>query len=366
MTERQRLQAVLSGRIPDCTPWYGDLSWWYAAHSARGTLPEAYSGDEGYLRMHRDAGVGIYLFAPMLWTETYDDTVEMVVSREGTQTVTVLRTPVGQVRSVLEDLPESGTSAYVEHFVKCPQDLRVMEYAFTHRRMEPAYAAFQDCDCRWGDAGMAAVLTPVCTSALQTLMTRWAGVETTIALWADARPDLERTIGVLQESDDPIFDLICHGPGRLVVFPENLSGEITSRWMLRTYALPYWRRRLGQLHDAGKLAGIHNDGTLRGSLPILMEAGFDFIESVTPAPVGDMTLEEIRDATAGCVLIWGGLPGALFSPITSHTMFDEFVRHVLSTFPLDSRFVLRVADQVPPDAHFERVCRVREILDGLR
>ncbi len=364
MNERERLVAVLEGGTPDRTPWYGDLSWWHTAHCEAGDLPDEYArGDRGYLKMHADAGVGIYLYAPMLWTQAYDASVTETVTVAGTATISTLSTPVGRVRSVTAGLPGSATSAIVEHYVKVPDDLHVMQYAWTHRTVAPNYAAFRSCDDLWGDQGMACALAPIATTALQTLMTRWAGVETTVRLWAYAREDLERTIGVVQEADDAVFDLICAGPGRCVAFPENLSGEVTGRRLLRDYAMPYWRRRIGQLHAAGKRVGIHNDGTLRGSLPLLIEAGFDFVEAATPAPVGDMTPAEIRHMTEGRITVWGCLPGALFSPTTPEGVFISFVEEVLGTFRGNARFVLGVADQVPPDASFDRIALVRRILD---
>ncbi len=365
MTERERLLAVLRGRTPDRTPWYADLSWWYSAHQARGDLPREWAdAGDGYLQMHRDLGAGIYLYAPMVWTEEVGATVQAEVRTEGPYTTSTLTAPAGQVRSVTQELPESGTSAYVEHYVKTPADLRVMEYAFTHRTVRPNYAEFERCDAAWGDDGMACVLSPVCTSALQTLLSRWAGVETTIALLADARDDLERTLDAIQRSDDAIFDLICAGPGEYVEFPENLSGEVTGRRLIQRYELPYWRRRIAQLHAAGKRVGIHNDGTLRASLPLLVEAGFDVVESVTPWPVGDMTLDGIRAVTEGRCIVWGCLPGAMFSPLTPDAEFRAFVREVLRTFPPGSGFVLGAADQVPPDASAERIRLVRDLVDA--
>jgi len=363
MTERERLTAVLDGRTPDRTPWYGDLSWWHAAHAAAGDLPPEYAGEDGYLRMHRNAGVGIYLYAPVVWTQAYDQTVTETVVVDGMASTTTLTTPVGSVRSVTVGLPESATSAIVEHYVKAPDDLRVLAYAHAHRRIAPNVAAFLACDARWGDAGMACVLAPIATTGLQMLITRWAGVETTVRLWADAREEFERFLGAFDEADDDVFEIIATSPGRCVEFPENLSGEVTGRALLRAYALPTWRRRIERLHDAGKVVGIHNDGTLRGSLPLLIEAGFDFVEAATPAPVGDMSIQEIRDATADRIIVWGGLPGALFSPATSDDAFAAHIEGVLRTFDRGSGFVLGVADQVPPDASFERVRRVREMVD---
>lgn len=364
MTERERLLAVLSGEVPDRTPWYGDLSWWHSAHLRRGDLPDRFArGPEGYLAMHAEAGVGIYLYPPFLWTDTPDTTVEVHTESGGGQTVTTIETPVGTVRSVLKDLPDSGTSAYVEHFVKRAEDLKVFRYVWEHRQIRPNYEAFAECDRLWGPHGLACALAPVCTSPLQTLMTRWAGADTTFALVADCPEELEATLRAVEAADDPVFEIICASGAVFVEFPENLSGELTGRNLMRRYEVPYWRRRIEQLHASGKKVGIHNDGTLRQSLPLLIEAGFDVVEAATPAPAGDMSLTELREATAGKIIVWGGLPGALFSSHYSDADFDDFVRQVLRTFPRDSGFVLGVADQVPPDATFNRICRVRELVD---
>ena len=364
MNERERVLAVLRGEVPDRTPWYGDLSWWHAAHLRRGDLPEEFArGDEGYLAMHRAAAVGIYLFPPFLWQEEYDETVQVSTEQQGDLTITVIQTPVGTVRNAIRDLPDSATGAYVEHFVKTPADLAVFRYAAEHRRIRPNYEAFERCDQMWGPWGIPCALAPVCVSPLQSLMTRWAGAGTTFALIADAPAELEATLEAVQAADDPVFEIIAEGPAYLICFPENLSGELSGRRLMRRYEMPYWQQRIEQLHRAGKVVGIHNDGTLRASLPLLVETGFDFVESVTPAPVGDMLLTEIRDATNGRTIVWGGLPGAIFSPLTPDDAFDNYVREVLRTFPPGSGFVLGVADQVPPDASFDRICRVRELVE---
>ncbi|MCX6361757.1 MAG: hypothetical protein NT029_18285 [Armatimonadetes bacterium] len=364
MTERQRLQCVLAGETPDRTPWFGDLSWWWAARRAEGALPEAHTAPTtGYLRMHQDAGVGIYLYAPLLWRTDYDETVQHTETAERDHAVTAYRTPVGDLRSVTRLLPGSQTSAIVEHLVKGPQDLAAVRWLFQHRAVYAEPGPFAACDRLWGEDGLACALAPISTSGLQSLLTRLAGVEVTSMLAADAPSELEATVEAMQAADDPIFRILCDSPAEFVVFPDNLSGEVTGRRLMRRYNMAYWSRRIEQLHRAGKRVGIHNDGTLRASLPLLVEAGFDIVEAATPAPVGDMTLEEIRAVTANRTIVWGGLPGALFSPLTSDETFEAFVRQTLETFPRGSGFVLGVADQAPPDAEWRRICRVREFVE---
>ena len=382
MNERERLLTVLEGGRADQTPWYGDLSWWHAAHTEMGDLPEAYRDEasgqesyqshfqltpttgEGYLKFHQDVGIGVMFYAPMVWRETFSEEIGFFSRREGNRTVSRIATPVGGVESISDYLPDSHTAATKTHYVKNPDDLRVLRYVWEHRQISSAYEVFERTDRLWDEAGVAVSLGPICTSALQTLITRWAGIEATVSLIVEAPEALDETLEVLQAADDAIFEVIADSPARVVEFPDNIAGELTGTHLLRKYVLPYWIKRVRQLQAAGKLVGVHNDGGCKAALPVIIEAGFDFVEAVTPAPAGDLTLEEVRDITAGRIVVVGGLPGVFFSPQYTKEHFEGFVRQALSAFPRGRGFVLGVADQVPPDGEFERMCSVRDILEN--
>jgi len=40
MTFRERIMAVFQGKQTDIIPWFADLTYWYSAQIAKGTLPE--------------------------------------------------------------------------------------------------------------------------------------------------------------------------------------------------------------------------------------------------------------------------------------------------------------------------------------
>ena len=61
-------------------------------------------------------------------------------------------------------------------------------------------------------------------------------------------------------------------------------------------------------------------------------------------------------------MLWGGCRAGIFSRNFSDQYFEDYVMNVLHV--ADERFVLGVADQVPPDAVPWRVGRVRELVDG--
>jgi hypothetical protein len=364
MDDRGKLMAVLRGEGGGRLPWFADLSYLYGSLQARGALDERFRGDEGYVRFHRELGAGICFYAPWLWTERHDGTVtESVAEQDGIRTTTV-RTTRGGVRQVERYLPRSYTWGIVEHFVKETGDLRILLDACEHRTVQPSYEEYRRTAELWADTGCAVGLAPICGAPLQRLLTRWAGPVATMELYADHREELEAMMKALEEFDDPIFDIIRASPCTVVEFPENLSAEVTGRRFFETYNAPLYARRNAALHRAGKKTSIHNDGSLRGTFDLLGPVGFDVIEAVTPAPVGDIPLEELRRAAGPGVVLWGGLPGALFSPCYSDEQFESHLQAAVRCFRNDGRCVLGVADQVPPDGLLERVRRVREVVEA--
>jgi hypothetical protein len=105
------------------------------------------------------------------------------------------------------------------------------------------------------------------------------------------------------------------------------------------------------------------DGTLRGLIREVASTGFRVIEAVTPAPVGDVAMREMAVYAGPGPILWGGIPGVYFTPLVSDTEFERMVRDVLSVMTSEPRYVLGVADQVPPDGLRRRVAQVAELVE---
>jgi hypothetical protein len=364
VNERERLKATLRGTPPDKLPWYADLSYLYSSMEDRGTLEARFAGAAGYLRFHQEMGAGICFYAPFLWEQRYTHGVsERVQETSGTR-ITTVSTPVGSVREVQTYMPDSYTWAITEHYVKELPDLRVLLYACEHRDLQPAYEAYVAVDRSWGPHGLAVGIAPICSAPLQRMLTRWSGVSVLMDLYMDHSRELASVFTGLEEADTPIFDILCASPCDLIEFPENLSAEVVGRRFFERYNAPYYQRRTAALHAAGKKTAIHNDGTLRGTFDLLGPCGFDVIEAITPSPVGDIPLRQLRAEAGPGVVLWGGLPGAMFSPCFSEEQFESHLQEAVRVFTADGRCVLGVADQVPPDGLISRVKRVREVVEG--
>jgi hypothetical protein len=170
---------------------------------------------------------------------------------------------------------------------------------------------------------------------------------------------------LMSEADDPIYEEIRDSPAPGVYFGENITSEVITPSIFRKYHMPYYRRRASQLHSAKKKIFVHVDGALRGVLPLFEATGIDCVQSVTPAPVGDVAVERLRDLAGPNIILWGGLPGIYFSRQYPERLLYNMVKQVLEHNLEGHKFILGVADQVPPDGDIFRVRRVTELVEKL-
>ena len=361
MTFRQRLLSVLHGQQPDVMPWFADLSYWYYAQRHRGLLAPEYEGKAGFVRLHRDYHVGYYLgYAPVYHT-TYDG-VTVTHEQAGAVTTTRWQTPVGELWGQTQFSEITCASAPVRWAVRTPEDLRVLRYIAAATRITPDYSDYAEQQRLAGDQGHPSVFPP--RSPISQLLAEWTGVVNLTYLVADAPEAVQETVTALENAADGAFAALLGCDAPWVEFADNLSGEVITPFFKR-FQYDYYLRRLAQLHGAGKLVGVHLDGTMRGILPLLVEVGMDFIESITPRPTGDVGVEELRDLAGPRVILWGGIPGAMFAPPFTEAMMRRQVDKILEYHWPSANFILASADQVPPNGDMELVRKVGEWVEEM-
>lgn len=359
MSVRSDFWKRIHGEATAQIPWFGDLSYYYFSLQKQGKLDPRYEGPEGEVRFYRDRHVGICFYAPQTYRVEYTQDVSFEERTTAEGIFSAYHTKYGTLESVQKYLPSNFSFAYIKHFVETPEDLQIMAHIFEHMRYHPDYEAFRQRDALYGEDGLAVELAPISVAPMQKLLTRWAGVTATVELYADEREILEDCLTRIAQAQMPVFDVLAGSGAPLIEFPENISSEIAASFFDR-YSLPYYQAVTDILHRAGKVVSVHIDGTLRPCLGKLHAAGFDIAEAVTPAPVGDIALEDLRQQAGPDLFLWGGLPGAMFTPVFSDAQFEEHIRKILALN--DPKLILGVADQVPPDAIDARVRQVSRLI----
>jgi len=361
MNFRQRLLAVLHGERPDVMPWFADLTYWYHAQKLAGALPTEYEGDEGFIKLHAEHNVGYYLGYASASSSTHEN-VSVSTETEGDVTTTRWQTPVGEIHGQKRFLPETASSAPTKWPVEALEDLRVLRYIADATRTTPTYERYELLKRLSGGQGHPTVLPP--RSPISQMLAQWTGAANLAYLAADAPEELEATLHALGRAADGAYEAILGCDTPFVELPDNLSGEVVTS-LFERYQFDYYLARIAPLHAAGKKVGTHLDGTMHGILPLLVKTGLDFIESITPKPTGDVAVEDLRELAGPDLILFGGMPGALLSRIYTEEDVRRQVAQIVEHHWEDGKFILGVADQVPPDADMSRLPMITDLLEEL-
>lgn len=347
MTERQRLLALLRGEQPDQVPWFADLDYWAQALITRGERPTDFKRSDAYLAWHADLGAGFYHQGHFPFREI-EEGCRVERWRDGDRRYRSIETSHGTLRECWLWSDLTCSEAPVEHLVKSAEDLVAYRHFHEHLRYEPDYSRALLRQRQVGDWGIVVCYAP--HTPFMNLASMDSGIETMVELIMNDETEFAQTLEAVKHSMDRAVDVVLASPAELVMVPENLSSEVVGQAFFETYLRQHqtdWVRRIAAV---GKPSAMHMDGTLRGLLRQEASIGFTCIEALTPAPVGDLPIEEWAEYFAGSTtLAWGGIPGAYFTNHVSDAEFDRLVIQVLEVMRREPRYILGVADQVPPD-----------------
>ena len=365
MTQLELLFRALDG-VPVARPaWTADISYWVAGRSPGEIQSMGFDTEEGYLELCKRLRCMPYYWYEDFWVHRREYPDETVSSaRVGDVYTTTWKCRRGEIVQVEHISRQSSSRAVVKHAVESAGDLRILidlmsESTVVESAALETYHARVD---RWARYdGIPAIGLP--RSPLSSLITEWAGVERAVYLLMDEPDLITEFFSVLERQERSIVEACGRVGVRIVHFPDNLTSEVYTSFFEPYMRGPY-ERRLEALHSYGVSAAVHLDGTVRGLLPLLASVGMDAVEAVTPAPVGDVPVDEMRSLCGSERLaLWGGVPGAMFARPYDWPSMKSHVEKVLDAWS-GRPFVLGVADQVPPDGDIEMVTRIAELVEA--
>jgi len=347
----------LKNRLPegynDITVLYG--MYWNIPYYG-GDIPEKYV-NKSMLEIYDDLNasprypeevLGVRLFRLKLDT----DNVKCITKLENEKIITKYKTPKGTLREVRK------RGYHLEYPVKSIEDIKIARYILKNLEFEFDKDAFEIAKREFGNRGVIQSYYP--RSPFQRLLIDYMGFENTIYALNDHPNEIEGFMDAIDEWDDEMYKVILKSPLKILNFGENIDGNIDSPTIFERYLIPYYKKRIKQIHHKGKFCHIHMDGSLKPILPYLKELEFDGIEAATPLPQGDVSLEELKEALGDKILL-DGIPAILFLPEHSEEELKDFATKVLELF--SPNLILGISDELPPPAEIERVNLVSKIVD---
>jgi hypothetical protein len=350
--------AVFQGEDPGGVLWQPRLEYWYDVNSERGTLP-------GHLQQHSLLDVYDYCHAsvryftrPLRWRYK---TVQIAERWEGEQRLRrTWETPLGTLSEVVH-YDEWNVSAYnAEHKLKRPEDFKVLEFMLQDEEWYWDQEAYEQDLQRVGERGSPQFFFR--RSPIQGLFIEHMGFERTVLMMHDNPALIQHYVEAASAADDAMYEVLCRSPVEILNLGENIDASLDPPPIWTKHLVPYYRRRVEQLHSAGRFVHIHVDGTMKPLLLHLRDCAWDGVEAATPVPQGDVTLGEIKEALGDRVLL-DGLPALYFLPAFSVDTLIECLKRVVDLFY--PRLVLGISDEMPPDGDIERVRLVGELVQEL-
>ena len=391
MTERERILTAIRGDTPDRMPWVPRLEFWYRGRLRNGTMPDELRG----LSLNEVAerlGVGLYASVPD-FTVREEDTdmadrglgifnlpvlayrvvlegVDRRVSHSGRELITEYHTPAGSLRTaevLTSEMLDAGASMSwtTEHVLKQPRDFETAAWIFSHLRVEPrpGYAARRR---TVGDRGVAVAYVIGTACPVHHIMKELLPVEQFFYALHDCPADIERLADAMTPYYARMRQLVAETDAEVALLGGNYDDSITHPRFFEKYILPPLHDFAEDLHRRGKYLMTHTDGENRRLMPLYLRAGFDIADSVCPAPMTRLTIDEIRAGFEDRIAIWGGIPSVLLCPDSAgDAQFRGWVDGLIARYGHQSRFVLGVSDMVTADAAWDRMAYVTERIASL-
>ena len=131
----------------------------------------------------------------------------------------------------------------------------------------------------------------------------------------------------------------------------------------REVFLPRLTEHVELTHEFGALYEYNEEGKVMGLLPMLQEAGIDVLKTLTPPPVGDADLAEVKRTVGDSICLRGYIDGVAVIEQSTPAQIEEAVREAILTAAPGGGFIIGSTQPITvntPDENvraYFRACR---------
>lgn len=281
MTVRERILESMFGGSPDQVPF---------------TIYEMLFPRGIYERAIRELGLGLVMRPP---AHTFKHKNVEIISREywedGRKRIRrTIKTPVGEVWQTLEpDVQAYGDSNWIiHHFIKKPDDYRVMEYYFTDLLFHDDYGHLKELIRRIGDDGV--VYVRISKTPMQEMLYQIMGMERFSIDYYDQRELFDSLHETIYERYRELFAIACESPVDILLLADNITSDVVGTQRYRKYLMPVYQELKRVMSGTDKKLGVHIDGNVACLADDVARSDMDIVEAFTPPPMGDFSVADAR------------------------------------------------------------------------
>ncbi len=361
MTRRELNLAIFEGTT-DRVLWQPRLETWLGHHRREGTLPPRFR-DLSDLEIYDALGCSVR-YAACEGIETYEDPddVERSERREGGKLYQTVRTHSGQITTVFDEVYDGNRLAnqrICEFPVKTIEALRVVTDLIERQQFRANRALFASKAEEVGQRGEPTIF--LSSSGYTELIKNYAGLLDATYLLYDHPAAVEAYLEACDQRDDRMIDAALELPCRIFNLGDHATNEFTPPPILEKYLMPRWQRIARRMRENDRFVHTHWDGHSKLMLPYLRDTNLHGVEALTPEPMGDMTLEEIKDAVGDEMVVLDLVPAIHFLEQYDTEEVLAFTRRVIEMFA--PRLVLGISDEISQVGQIEKVEAISQLVD---
>lgn len=300
-------------------------------------------------RKFREAGCGLLTGVP-IYDLVFPSNIVVEEKRfwEGNERVIVrtYTTPVGSLRELATIGPYESEWKR-EHFIKKPEDYKVVAYLLEKVTFKEKIEDFLRADYEMGGDGVVVPMLPLFErSPFQKILIDLAGPERTLIDLYDQPQELETLMECFLWKLEEAIDIYQQLPEKHIFWwVDNVTADLTTPQLFKNFCLPVYQRYLAPLRKEGIFCMIHLDGKLRALKELIKEAPIDVVESFTfPEQGGDLTAEEAHAMWCDKVIA-ANIPANLAYANTEG--IKEFFRSIFERRWSQERFILELSEDLP-------------------
>ena len=362
MTRRELNLAIFEGTA-DRVLWQPRLEMWVNHHMKHDILPDRFKNKDS---------IGIYdelrcsiRYAASRGAERYydpDDIERSTEEPDRKHRIDVVKLPEGELRTVHQYVragEEITNERIVEFAVQTVDDLRVLTSLIEREQIRVDIEAFRTAEAAVGHRAEPTHFTG--SDGFTQLIKRWSGLLNAYYLLTDHPKEMDAFVEACRRRDDRQLEQFLKLPCRLYNLGDHTTNEFTPPATVERYCLARWQDISKKIDAQNRFVHSHWDGNSRHILKYLKPSGLHAVEALTPEPMGDMTLEMIKDAVDDSLVVLDMIPAIFFLPEFPKNTLIEFVDRVIDMFA--PRLILGVSDELSERGEIDRIEAISELVD---
>jgi len=313
MNGRERILAAFHGEQPDVVPFAPNIYQWFYVNHRQGALPAElahaehpfdvldYLGADILVRWDAQ-GLTRKIFSVGEFLEEWGGETawdrEMVTAfniypPHRTKRNLSFVTPYGALTNTWRFSEDAVADFETKHWWTDWDEYEAIRFMLEASDYALEKDSFDQLVDRVGSRGI--MMVNITESPLKTLF--WLAGNQNASLFMLDHPQEMKELAQIHEERALAYleSIVDHSAAEVFISHDNLDAMFYAPYFFEDYCKSFFTRAAEIIHSREKIFVVHACGRTKGLLPAVGEAKIDCLEGVTPPPLGDVQLGEVRE-----------------------------------------------------------------------